>query len=819
MKRTELNGLWKGKCISPDKNENFEFTGIVPGCVHNDLKGSKIPEDLFYRDNAELCGWIENADWEYSREFYIDEPPKKASLVFEGLDVYADVYVNGTKVGSSDNMFISHSFEIAQYLKEGENTVSVYFRSPVKEVEGLEPCGGAFTCERMHTRRIQCTYGWDWVARFVTCGIWRDVYLDYTDSFTVSSAYIYTVSISDDSAQIAVEAEFANYENGGIADVVILSPSGDSLYRNRFFRKEGFLKEYIDIPQPQLWYPSGYGEQPLYRLIICGKEYSFGIRTAKILQLPDLKDSEYYKKCLEIKNSVSGLKYDRNEEFSGFQLLINDIPVMCKGANWVPSEPFPCNETDEKITELLTLAKEAGVNMLRIWGGGIFEKQHFYDECDRLGIMLTQDFLMACGDYPEYKEEFINQIAKEAEYAAYALRNHPSLVWWSGDNENAVLGYDEAEDYHGRTAVHNGIFPVLNRLDPNRRFLLSSPCGGTPYASKTKGTTHNTQYLGCSIFPYILNSDMHDYKEHFSQYLARFIAEEPTTGAICLPSLRRFMTDEDIFSSDEMWQYHTKSNPALSFSLFDVLLAFTRKVLGDFTDGYDRFFKMKYVQFEWIRVSMENIRRNRGFINGIVYWMWNDCWPASSGWAFVDYYCLPKASYYSFKRCAGGILASIDKKDAFDIFICNDTSEPKSLQLKITCLHNGSVYHIKSCTVEAKAAQSQIAVSLPSDIMPENAVMLCDVTGDGVRDRAFYKSGALHIIPTDDFEITARGENSISIRAKKYIHALELEGEYIFSDNYFSLLPDEERTVTFREAKKCENKELAVCAYTLKTDK
>ena len=156
---------------------------------------------------------------------------------------------------------------------------------------------------------------------------------------------------------------------------------------------------------------------------------------------------------------------------------------------------------------------------------------------------------------------------------------------------------------------------------------------------------------------------MSDYKEHFSQYLARFIAEEPTTGAISLPSLKRFMNEDDIYNSDDMWNYHTKSNPGLSFSLFDVLLNFTEKVLGKFTDGYDRYFKMKYIQYEWIRVSMENIRRNKGFINGIVYWMWNDCWPAASGWSIVDYYGLPKAAFYSFKRAVKPVMASIDYVD------------------------------------------------------------------------------------------------------------------------------------------------------------
>lgn len=815
MKKINLNGLWAGKCINSDNMAEFSFSGTVPGCVHTDLSGTHIPEDIYYRDNADKCQWIEDKDWEYSRKFSVEEKPVKAVLVFECLDTYADIYLNGTLIGTCDNMFISHRFEIGEYLITGENTLAVYFHSPVKKAEGLEHCSGAFTCERMHTRRVQCTYGWDWVARFVTCGISGDVFIDCTEGFSVKNAYIYTAEISENYAGIVVEAEFENYENGGLADVEIISPAGETVYTNRFFRKENFLKEYIDIPDALLWYPSGYGAQPLYKLIICGKEFTFGIRKAKILEIPDKKGSKYFEKCLEIKDSVSGREYDRNEDFSGFQLLINNIPVMCKGANWVPCEPFPSEESDEKITSLLTLAKEAGVNMLRVWGGGIFEKQHFYNECDRLGILVTQDFLMACGEYPEYKDEFIEQIRKETEYAAYKLRNHPSLVWWSGDNENAVNGFDEAENYHGRTAVHEGIFPVLNRLDPHRRFFLSSPCGGTPFASKTKGTTHNTQYLGCSIFPYILNSDMKDYKEHFSQYLARFIAEEPTTGAISLPSLKRFMNEDDIYNGDEMWNYHTKSNPGLPFSLFSVLLSFTKKVLGDFTDGYDRYFKMKYIQYEWIRVSMENIRRNRGFINGIVYWMWNDCWPASSGWAFVDYYCLPKLSFYSFKRCAGKLLSSIDKKEEYEIYLCNDTLTAKEAVLSFSCLHKGKIFSIKNITVSVDAATSAKVYSMPLTVMPEDAVLICDVLSGELKDRSFYKSGNLPIKPINSLKTLKRTENSITVTSDEYIHAVELEGEYIFSDNCFSLLPGEVRTIEFTLSDKAESTEINITAYTL----
>lgn len=816
MERISLNGCWQGECIDATGTKKFDFTGNVPGCVHTDLAGTQIPDDIFYRNNTDECQWIENCDWRYSTVFTLSEVPSKAKLVFEGLDTYADIYLNRVFVGTVDNMFISHSFDVAYILKKGENRLEVHFGSPIKEVEKLENREGAFTTERMHTRRIQCTYGWDWVARFVTCGIWRDVYLDFTDSFAVKSAYIYTEQILTTSAQIVVEAEFENYQNGKVVEIEIIDHDNKTVYRHRKFCKEPFLKEYIDIPNAKLWYPLGYGNQPIYKLRICGKEFAFGIRTVTVLQLPDEKGSDYYNKCLEIKNSVSGEIYDKNEEFSGFQLLVNGTEIMCKGANWVPCEPFPSAEKDEKITELLNLAAESGLNMLRVWGGGIFEKQHFYNECDRLGILVTQDFLMACGHYPEEKADFIAQLQKETEFAAYALRNHPSLVWWSGDNENAVWGSDEAEDYKGRTAIHEGIMPVLNRLDPKRRFMLSSPCGGNTFASKTVGTTHNTQYLGDSIFPYIMDTDMTDYKEFFATLLARFIAEEPTLGAVSLPSLRRFMTDEDIFESDEMWNYHTKGNPCLSFTLFDLLLNFSRKVLGEFTNGKDRYFKMKYTQFEWIRVSMENIRRNRGFINGIVYWMWNDCWPASSGWAFVDYYCLPKASFYSFKRCAKRILASVDKKDGYEIYVCNDGLSEEKLKLSVSYIRNGEIKQFADKDIVINSSVSEKVISLPASAVPEDALLICNLTSGGkLVDRAFYKSGTLPMVPADCISVVSKTENSITVTADKYVHAVELEGEFVFEDNYFSLLSGESRTVMFRRSFGAQSDSITVSGYTV----
>lgn len=816
MERIYLNGDWNGECFSTDGNFEFSFSGTVPGCVHTDLLGERIPKDIYYRDNTDECQWIENRDWKYTKTFTVDSLCEKARLVFEGLDTYADIILNGKLLGSVDNMFIRHVFDVTDDLQMGENTLTVSFCSPIKAIQGMQERKGAFTTERINTRRMQCTYGWDWVARFVTCGIWRDVYLELGNEFAVSNAYIYTEAIFGNAAQVVVEAQLENYENGSTVDLTVNSPDGETVYKHSFFCKEPSFKKYINLPNAQLWYPHGYGEQPIYTLKINNQSYTFGIRTVIIEQLPDQEGSKYYEKCLEIKDSVSGKIYDHNEEFSGFRLLINGKAIMCKGANWVPSEPFPSAETDRKITTLLSLAKEAGVNMMRVWGGGIFEKTHFYSECDRLGILVTQDFLMACGQYPEDCDDFILQLQKETEYAAYTLRNHPSLVWWSGDNENAVRGSDTQENYMGRTAIHKGIMPILNKLDPKRRLLASSPYGGDFYASKTVGTTHNTQYMGDSIFPYILNQEMNDYKEYFSTFLARFIAEEPTFGAISLPSLKKFMEKEDVFDSDEMWDYHMKGNPALSFTLFELLKRFSQKVLGEFTDGADRYFKLKYSQFEWVRITLENVRRNSGFINGLIYWMWNDCWPASAGWAFVDYYCLPKASFYSFKRTAGELIVSVDRSDKYDIYLCNDGLCEKEVELSLSYIKEGKVYPVAKHTATVSAQTSGKVYSIALDAVPKNSILICDADFENGHDRAFYRQGNLPMVKCSAPKTVKQNENSLTLTADEYIHAVELEGEFVFDDNYFSLLPGEEKTVNFRAAHNAQSTELTVLGYTIK---
>ncbi|MBQ8372330.1 MAG: hypothetical protein IJX38_05300 [Clostridia bacterium] len=795
----------------------------VPGCVHTDLIREGVIPDPLVRDNSLAVRWIEDEDWVYSTTFNAEAG--NAELVFDGLDTYADVYLNGVHIGSSDNMFIPHRFDVGGVLADGENTLEVRFRSPIKEVEGLPRPNGAFTCERMNTRRIQCTYSWDWVDRFVTMGIYRPVRLEYPNGIDIDSVYVHTESIDEYSAQMYLGLYFKNYEKGDIATIEIEDPDGIIVAGLSLYADREEMVRRVDIREPRLWYPAGYGDAPLYTLRVrVGEnthEERFGIRTLKILQLPDRKGDEYYLRAAEAERTPHGSMFGHNDRFSGFMVLVNGKRILCRGGNWVPCEPFPSAESDEKIELLVERAHEMGANFLRVWGGGLFEKRAFYDACDRLGILVAQDFLMACGDYPEKESWFIDSLRRESEFAVKYLRNHPSLAWWHGDNENAVEGSDTKADYTGRDSALSGIAGNIYRLDHFRQFLPSSPFGGNTYGSVTVGTTHTTNFLG-QIFERFNTADMRDYKEYLGGFGARFISEEGVFGAVCRSSMLKFMTEDELLrdESEYMLEFHTKTNPGLPVSIYHSVTTCAKKVFGEPKDGEDRFFKYKAFGCEWVRIAAEACRRNIGYCNGLVYWMFNDCWPASLGWAFVDYYCLPKPAYYTFKRTFVHRSASLIEEDG-RLVLCPSSDNDEARELRATLyavdIASGEESELESVSGRVDGYSCEKIV-LDSPVSG-GVMYVCEVDFGDSTYTCFYKRGALYIRPaTLGVEVLARTEDSITVKALEYVQLLELEGQYIFDDNYFQMRRGEVRRISLREFENGSHAEPVICAYTLEVD-
>ena len=819
MKTLTLNGNWILTGENPETKETLNLDASVPGCVLNDIVNADIEKcGIFYRDNSQIFEKYERWDWHYSKEFTVEKLEDHAEICFSRLDTYCDVYLNGNHLSYCMNGHISHTFDVDGIMSEGKNTIDVYFYSLVKAVEGKRPAREcAFTKERLNTRRTQCTYGWDWVARFVTCGMGDVTITQYVKKQArVDSVYVYTKSIDSYGAYIGISADINKDALGKVYTFDVYDDEGNKVKSHSKYISYPRYDFNLSIENAHLWYPRGYGDQPLYTLCVsCDGEQVhselFGIRTVKIIQEIDEKDSENYHRCLMLKESKFDEVYDRNEEFSNFVLVVNGIKILCMGANWVPCEPYEVGGNQEKITEILKMSAEMGVNMIRVWGGGTFECEHFYDECSRLGIMVTQDFLMACGRYPEKEDWFIKELNKEAEYAAKLMRNKPCLMWWTGDNENATGGNDVMEDYMGRASATYGIHPALMNLDPMRDFLPSSPYGGNLYASNTTGTTHNTNHLG-DVFAYLEKDDLSDYKDAYKTISARFIAEEPTFGAVSTYSSKKFMTDEDIYGDDAyMREYHTKSNPDLRKSLYEYFLLLSEKILGKFKDGYDRDFKLKYIQFENVRNSLEMLRRERWFCSGDIFWQLNDCWPAYSGWAIIDYYNMPKAAYYSFKRCTKKTLAMIDReKGEYNVYLACDGNGDEAVNINVFTLDtktgkkkeifNGAAFVVSGTTVNV------------CSFTKNNSDIIIAETDD---DRAFYKDGVLEMVPCH-VDYTLDEENCIiTFKSEKYVHAVEVEGNLILDDNYFSLIPGEEKIISYRKKNEDLALELKVLAYTI----
>ena len=809
-------------------NENWTLYGeklgtvkaTVPGCVHTDLINCGQIENIYWRDNNDKYQWIEKENFTYICKFDA-EVSEHATLVFEGLDTYCDIFLNGEKIGSAQNMFIPHEFFVGGKLKEKDNELRVDFRSPIKETQDLPERRGAFTRDRMYTRRMQCTYSWDWVDRFVTCGVHKPVYIRYGNDMYVESAYIVTENIDSFSAQIRAELDFKNYEKGGLAQIEIIDPEDNVIISEKVYSCEPKSVRRYDIEDAKLWYPLGYGEHPIYKMrVTVGEnifEETFGIRTMKILELFDKEGSAEEKFCTDIRSYVAGQMKDHNEKTRGFQIVINGIKILAMGGNWVPSDPFPSEETPEKLEMLVKRAADMNLNMLRVWGGGHFEDRTLFDACDKYGIMLTHDFLMACGSYPEEEDWFIEELKKEAEFGVKLLRNHPSFMWYSGDNENGIDGADCLEDYRGRRAAYKASAPAVYKYDPCRRFLPSSPYGGDVYMSRTNGTQHNTNYLGY-YNQFFNETECVKYKEYLENFKGRFIAEEPVFTMASKNTLLRFMTTEDIEDPNEvMLEHHTKRDPSTKKSVYYTMTRFARKIMGETENPDIKLFEYKYIGYEWTRVVMENMRRHIGAWNGMIFWMFDDCWPASMSWSFVDYYGMPKASFYSFRRCALPAISSVTCENGeYKVTVSDCINRGFNAKIHAYLMKKSENFRIVE---EKKFELSASAYSAESSWLgwsfDSDYVIVCDADFGEYTDRSFYAYDRLFIKDcSENIEVVDFDVDSVTIKANSYVHAVELEGDCLFSENYFSLMAGEEKTVTWQQLG--ENDDFGIYAYTLK---
>ena len=504
---------WKFKQAGVDASK-FLPVSQFPTNVHLDLLHHKLIPDPFIGKNESDVQWIGEKDWIYKTTFALPRSKaRKCVLAFDGLDTYATVVLNGKEILKTENMFVPERVDVTDVVKEEDNDLVITFASTYligkklveKHPEHFWGCWNGDP-SRLAVRKAQYHYGWDWGPALLTCGPWKQINFELYDT-RISDLYIHTEVTIDDFVSSAKIVANANIEGEGSDIEFELSFEGRTVKVENVKVERGFATTTFQVQDPQLWYPASYGKQALYVLkttLYSGKyrddsnSKRFGLRKVKVVQ-KDLTDA-------------SG---------TSFYFEINDIPVFCGGSNWIPADSFLPRISREKYQKWVKLVRDGNQIMIRVWAGGVFEDENFYDACDEMGILVWQDFMFGCGNYPAY-EEFLDSIKREASENVRLLRHHPSIVIWAGNNEDYQYRESENLDYDPKdTDPQNWLksnFParyiyekilvdVTKELVPDTYYHFGSPFGGKDTRDATVGDIHqwNGIYLGPPFVTFLAN--------------------------------------------------------------------------------------------------------------------------------------------------------------------------------------------------------------------------------------------------------------------------------------------------------------------------
>ena len=663
-------------CTSPDDSyrqltldSGWEFrqagesqwrTATVPGSVHSDLLQHGLIPEMFYRANEDSIQWIEKMDWEYRTRFTPDASLRRAGYVeldFKGLDTYADVYLNDSLVLQADNMFVAWQVPVGGLLQPGENELRVYFHSPVNV--GMEklrqlPYLLKATNEQapedertnIFTRKAPFHYGWDWGPRLVTSGIWRPVHLRAWSLAAIEDIYIEKISVSPERAEYKAHIAIATEQAGEYgARLSVQGLAGDFNQGARLEPGVNILTIPFSIENPRLWWTVGLGEPHLYSLDIDlysgsrkidGRSQRIGVRDIQLVQEPD-----------EIGRS--------------FRFELNGVPVFMKGANYIPSHTITPMVTPEVYRRVISDAVEANMNMLRVWGGAIYEEDLFYDLCDENGILVWQDFMFACALMPADEQHWDN-IRKEAEYNVRRLRNHPSMALWCGNNENLTAwhhwGWKEAYPDSISQVLWNGYDKIFHQIlrqavaehHPELTYWSSSPSSYIDRLPDRKSGDEHDWTIWFGQAPY----------ENYLTNVPRFVSEYGLQSFPEVKTLRSVMEETDLELNSGMMDRRQRSRMdwiTPGFSGNGMILRYLERYYpspGDF--GELTYLSQLSQALAW-RHAIEGHRRAMPWCMGSLYWQINDCWPTVS-WASVDYYGNWKASHYMARRSFAPVLVT-----------------------------------------------------------------------------------------------------------------------------------------------------------------
>lgn len=806
--------------ISLDTNWQFRQAGQekwhhaqVPGTVHQDLLANQIIENPYYGFNENKVQWVEEKDWEYKTSFMANDDilgKDVVELCFEGLDTYADVFLNNQHLLSSDNMFAGAKADAKPFLEKGTNELRIYFHSPV--ARGLEkqkdfgrrlPMPNELAPDEAKssafTRKAPFHYGWDWGPRLVTSGIWRHVSLQAWNSAIIEDVHVATNKLSPAEALITATTSIRVEKKGKYALKLLFNGEVVRTLKTRWL-SPGIISKKIDfrIENPRLWWPNGWGEARLHDFecqlvhedaIIHNHALRFGIRTVELVQKPDEAGHTFY-------------------------FEVNGVPIFMKGANVIPPEA-PINAISrESCQKLIASARSANMNMLRVWGGAIYKEDYFYEMCDENGMLVWQDFMFACALQPG-DEAHLENIRREAEYNVKRLRNHACLALWCGNNEVLhgwhAWGWQSMYDRDVREhtwkiqeKIFNDLLPgVVTQFDPGANYWPSSPMAIDNAVPDRK------------------SGDEHDWTIWFGQKpidaywdnVPRFVSEWGMQAFPAMATVKAFAREEALGVNTAVMRHRQRSNMDWLEPGFNgnEMIRWYVEQYHQPTDDFERIvYLSQLVQAEACKTAIEAHRTAMPHCMGSLFWQLNDCWPTIS-WSTVDYYFRWKAAHYAVKKAFEPvILAAKQKGDKVEVFAVTDNLEINGAVLTAEIIDFqgkvfSSVKEVTSLPVNASRLVLCQDVSTHTDNDLQNhrlLVLTLSREGEMITTNHFFFAKPKYLaLPKAkiNYQLETKEDHyrltMVSSVLAKSVRIETPDPDATYSDNFFDMLPGRSYTI------------------------
>jgi beta-mannosidase len=634
LTRVDLGGSgWQLREVG---GEAGPFPAVVPGTVHTDLMAAGAIPDPFLETNEKDVLWVLEKDWCWKRSFEVNADlleRERVELIFEGIDTAATVLLNDKEIAASDNMYVPLRIDVKSVLRIGDNELEVRIESPTRirdqraAAESLELRQAADKAAA-YLRKAPYSYSWDWGPELPTSGIWKPVYLEAGEARLADVFPRAEMSADMASARLDVSVEVRSAASGAAELVLKLSGHGLELELTESVELAAGTSTHaitFEVENPELWWPNGYGAQPLYEL-------ATELRAGGEVLDTDSRRVGFRK--IE-------LVREADEIGESFYFKVNDFPVFCRGANWIPDDSFLPRLTPDALEKSVGMARDANMNMLRVWGGGVYESDDFYDLCDRMGILVWQDFCFACGMYPDHLDSFRDSVRAEAEANVKRLRGRTSLALLCGNNECHQgwfeWGWQKSgkwDRFYGEKLYHEVLPDVVARLAAHVPYWPGSSYGGETPSSQSHG-------------------DMHYWKvwhskqpaENYETLTCRFLSEFGFESGPAMKTVREFTAEPTLTPTSPVMLHHERCSDGPA-----KLKQYLETEFGPVTDQVPLWiYRSQYVQAHCVGTALRHTRRRFPDCGGVLFWQHNDCWPVTS-WSCMDHKCRPKALWFQTKR-------------------------------------------------------------------------------------------------------------------------------------------------------------------------